>query len=279
MKKIYLLTLAVCITQLLNAQTIDTVKTESVKIDTVTIKKPKTTRVVIEAGPVKVSVGGSDSTKKTKKVVKYPNLTFGLTFEHFDIGLSKYHTNSTFGAPTNYDYLETDTWKTSNIGFDLLQFGVRFSPNVKVMLAAGLDWNHMRLKQNVTILPGQPTLTKTDDNIDYSKNRFSSRYIRVPLYFEYRSPQDKKGNRTSIVLGPEVGFLLNGKVKQISKENGKEKFKDDDYNLEPFRYGANIRVGYGGAGLFFKYYMNDVFAKNQGPADYKNLNFGITFGF
>jgi hypothetical protein len=81
-----------------------------------------------------------------------------------------------------------------------------------------------------------------------------------------------------VVFGPEVGFLLNGKVKQVSKENGKEKFKDD-YNLEPLRYGGNIRIGYGGAGLFFKYYLNDVFAKNQGPADYKNLNFGLTFGF
>src|SRR5690606_1557677 len=157
----------------------------------------------------------------------------------FDIGLSMYHTGSTFGAPAGYDYLETDTWKTSNVGFDVLQLGVRFSPNVKIMLAAGLDWNHMRLKQDVTILPEQSTLTKTDDAINYSKNRFSSRYLRVPLYFEYRSPQGKKGKRTSVVFGPEVGFLLNGKVKQVSKENGKEKFKDD-YNLEPFRYGGSL---------------------------------------
>lgn len=274
MKKIYLLTIALCLGQLLNAQTMDSIKT-----DTIIVKRGKTTRVVIEAGPVKVSVGNSDSTKKTKKVVKYPNVTYGLTFEHFDIGLSQYHTGSDFGAPAGYDYLETDTWKTSNVGFDLLQVGLRFSPNVKIMLAAGLDWNHMRLKQNVTIAAEKPTLQlEPPSGVDYSKNRFSSRYVRVPLYFEYRSPQNKKGNRTSIVFGPEVGFLLNGKVKQVSKANGKEKFKDD-YNLEPFRYGANIRVGYGGAGLFFKYYLNDVFAKGEGPADYKNLNFGITFGF
>lgn len=273
MKKIYLLALAVCLGQMVKAQTADSLKT-----DTIIVKRGSKTRVVIEAGPVKVSVGNQDSTKKAKKTVKYPNVTYGLTFEHFDIGLSQYHTGSNFGAPAGYGYLETDTWKTSNVGFDLLQFGLRFSPNVKVMLAAGLDWNHMRLKQNVTIQPEQPTLTAIPSTVDYSKNRFSSRYVRVPLYFEYRSPQDKKGHRTSIVFGPEVGFLLNGKVKQVSKANGKEKFKDD-YNLEPFRYGANIRVGYGGAGLFFKYYLNDVFAKGQGPADYKNLNFGITFGF
>lgn len=270
MKKIYLIAIAVCMSQLLKAQTTDSVK----------VVKESNSHVVIEAGNVKVSVGKSDSTKAPKKTVKYPSLTYGLTFEHFDIGLSMYHTGSTFGAPAGYDYLETDTWKTSNIGFDLLQLGLRFSPNVKIMLAAGLDWNHMRLKQNVTIAAEKSTLQleQPQDAVDYSKNRFSSRYLRVPLYFEYRSPQGKKGKRTSVVFGPEVGFLLNGKVKQVSKENGKEKFKDD-YNLEPLRYGGNIRIGYGGAGLFFKYYLNDVFAKNQGPADYKNLNFGLTFGF
>nr|WP_294898255.1 outer membrane beta-barrel protein [uncultured Pedobacter sp.] len=270
MKKIYLIAIAVCMSQLLKAQTQTT--------DSVVVTKESGSHVLIEAGNVKVSVGKSDSTKTSKKTVKYPSLTYGLTFEHFDIGLSMYHTGSTFGAPAGYEYLETDTWKTSNVGFDLVQVGLRFSTNVKVMLAAGLDWNHMRLKQNVTIQPEKPTLTKTDDAINYSKNRFSSRYLRVPLYFEYRSAEDKKGNRTSIVFGPEVGFLLNGKVKQISKENGKEKFKDD-YNLEPLRYGGSIRIGYGGAGLFCKYYLNDVFAKNQGPADYKNFNLGFTFGF
>lgn len=268
MKKIHTLIIMLAVLQVSQAQTVDSTST----------KKEGKTKVVIETGNVKVTVGERDSSKKEKKVVKFPSFIYGLTFEHFDIGLSRYHTGSDFGAPDGYPYLETEAWKTSNIGFDIAQMGIRFSPNIKVMLMVGLDWNHMRLKQNITIQPNEPVLTKTDDAINYSKNRFSSRYVRVPLYFEYRSPQGKKGKRASVVLGPEVGFLLNGKVKQVSKENGKEKFKDD-YNLEPFRYGANIRVGYGGAGLFFKYYMNDVFAKNEGPANYKNLNFGITFGF
>lgn len=276
MKQIYLVVLAVCIGQMLSAQTVDSV---TVTEGDVIVKKKVTTTKVVEVGNVKVTVTKSDSTKTVKKTVKFPTFTYGLTFEHFDIGLSLYHTGSDFGAPTNYGFLETETWKTSNVGFDLVQLGVRFSPAVKVMLAAGLDWNHMRLKQNVTILPEQPTLTETDDApIDYSKNRFSSRYVRIPLYFEYRTSENKKGKQASVVFGPEIGFLLNGKVKQVSKENGKEKVKDD-FNLEPFRYGANFRIGYGGGGLFFKYYLNDVFAKNEGPAGYKNLNFGLTFGF
>ncbi|MEO5910664.1 MAG: outer membrane beta-barrel protein [Pelobium sp.] len=274
MKRIYLTVIGLAMLGLTTkAQEQDTVITKT--------KKDGNTVVTIGNGSVKIMVGDKDTTivKKEKKTVKYPKATFGLTFEHFDIGLSQYHTGSDFGAPTGYDYLETETWKTSNVGFDFAQMGIRFNPNFKVMLAAGLDWNHMRLKQNVTIQPEKSTLTAVDDSpIQYDKNRFSSRYLRVPLYFEYRTPQNGKGKRASIVFGPEVGFLLNGKVKQKSGENGKVKFKDD-YNFEPFRYGANLRVGYGGAGLFFKYYMNDVFAKGEGPADFKNLNLGLTFGF
>ncbi|MBK0383726.1 outer membrane beta-barrel protein [Pedobacter sp. SD-b] len=269
MKKIYLIVIALLIVSTTQAQEQDTLKV---------FKKGTKTSMIIDTGGVSITVGKADSTKKEKKTVKYPHATFGITFEHFDIGLSKFHTGSDFSAPVGYDYLENKPWKTSNIGFDLLQFGVRFNPSFKIMLEAGIDWDLIRLVKNVTIEPDKPTLTATPSTIVYDKNRLSSKYLRIPLYFEYRSPQSQKGKRISIVGGPEIGFLLGGKTKQISSENGKVKVKDD-FNFEPFRYGANIRIGYGGVGLFFKYYMNDVFAKNQGPADYKNLNFGLTFGF
>jgi hypothetical protein len=272
MRNIILTVIGLTVASLTQAQTQDSIKI---------LKKGTSTSFKIDSSGVIITVGKADSTVKTKKVekpVKYPDLTFALTFEHFDIGYSKYHTGSDFSVPSGYEFLESRAGKTSNIGFDFLQMGLRFSPNFKIALAAGLDWNHIRLEKNVTIRPDQAVLSATVDAIAYDKNRLSSRYLRVPLYFEYRSPQNTKGKRASIVFGPEVGFLINGKVKQKSSENGKVKVKDD-FNFEPFRYGANLRIGYGGAGLFFKYYMNDVFAKNQGPADYKNLNFGLTFGF
>lgn len=272
MKKIILTTLGLAIASLTFAQ-----KQDSIRI----LKKGTTTSLKIDSSGVSITVGEADTTTKAKKVVKpvvYPKLNFSFDFEHFDIGFSKYHTGSNFNVPAGYEFLENNAGKTSNVGFDFLQMGIRFNANFKIALAAGLDWNHIRLEQNVTIKKENPVLAADVNTIEFDKNRFSSRYLRVPLYFEYRTPQNDKGKRATIVFGPEVGFLLNGKVKQKSSEDGKVKIKDD-FNFEPFRYGANARIGYGGAGLFFKYYMNDVFAKNQGPADYKNLNFGLTFGF
>lgn len=272
MKKIYLLAVCLLAVGFAQGQETDTTKTE----------KSKSKEIVLGANGdgVKITINSNedDSVKKAKKQVKYPKMVFDLTFDRFDIGLSKYHSGSDFSTPAGYPFLETQAGKTLNVGFDFAQMGIRFNPHVKVMLAAGLDWNHMRLRQNVTILPNQPVLTASTDAVDYEKNRFSSRYLRVPLYFEYKTAKNEKGKKATVIFGPEVGFLLNGKVKQVSGANGKTKVKDD-YNFEPLRYGANMRIGYGGAGIFFKYYMNDVFANNQGPADFKNLNFGFTFGF
>jgi hypothetical protein len=156
--------------------------------------------------------------------------------------------------------------------------GYRFTDHFKMYASAGLDWNHMRLKQNITFQKDKSSLTYITDAVDYKKNRFSSRYLRIPLSFQFRTNDDKKGDKLNFVIGPEIGFLLNGKVKQVSNENGKDKFKDD-YNFNPFRYGAFARIGYGGMGVYAKYYGNDVFANGQGPADFRNLSFGLMFGF
>jgi hypothetical protein len=100
--------------------------------------------------------------------------------------------------------------------------------------------------------------------------------VHIPLNFEFRTKENDRGKRFYFVLGPEVSFLLNGKIKQISDERGKEKFYDN-YHFQSVRYGGTFRFGYGGLGLFTKYYFNDMF-NTPAQAGLKNMSFGITFG-
>ncbi len=216
-----------------------------------------------------------DDEKKSKSASK---VTFQFIAARFDLGLSTYTDKGSYTLSPANSYLERETWKSSNFGFEFFQMGYRFNSHFKIYTGAGLDWNHMRLKQNITFQKDQPSLTYVTETIDFKKNRFSSQYLRIPLSFQLRTNDDKKGDKLNFVFGPEIGFLLNGKVKQVSKENGKDKFKDD-YNFNPFRYGAFARLGYGGMGVYVKYYGNDVFADGQGPKDFKNLSFGLMFGF
>lgn len=232
----------------------------------------------------KISVGFGDEgehrwPKDTSYSSKaYPKFSFGLTFSRFDLGLATLVDNGSFTLSPQNNFLRYRSWKTSNVGFDLVQMGVRFNPNFKIYLSGGFDWTLIRLRENITILPNQPVLTYRQDNINYSKNRFSSSYLRIPLSFDFRTNENADGKRAHFVIGPDAGLLLGGRVKQISKENGKQKF-DDDYHFAKVRYGGFVRFGYGDMGIFAKYYFNDMFENSPEQKGLKNFSFGFTVGF
>jgi hypothetical protein len=235
--------------------------------DVDTAKKAKKVSVEVKLG--------SDNDSKEKKSSRF---SAGFTLARFDIGLSRYLDHGSFTLSPENDFLEFESVKTHNIGFELLQMGYRFNSNFKIYLAAGIDWTHIRLKKNITFQKDQSVLTYQTEDIDFKKNRLSSQYLRIPLSFQFRTNDDEHGKKFYFVAGPEIGILLSGKQKQISDERGKVKVKDD-FNFEPFRYGGFVRFGYANFGLYTKYYLSDVFAKNQGPQDFKNISFGLTFGF
>jgi hypothetical protein len=251
--------------------------------DSVTVVKTTTTTTTTtkKGSSFSLTLGVSDDERASRDSTKLANankgrFVGGITFTRFDLGFSKLIDNGSFTlSPTN-DFLDYKASKTSTVSFDVLQIGYRFNTNFKIYVAGGFDWTLIRLKKDITIQKNSPVLAYQTEDIMFSKNRLSSSYVHIPLNFELRTKENDNGKRFYFVIGPEVSFLLNGKVKQVSDERGKEKFKDD-YNFEPFRYGGTVRIGYGGLGIFTKYYANDMFA--SGPQKgLKNLAFGITLG-
>jgi hypothetical protein len=266
MKRLILAALLCGVATLGFAQTTTTATTDSV---TTTTKKSK---IKISMGDFKAK---RDSMHKEKKS---SGVDFDITFSRFDLGLTTLIDNGSFTLSPKNNFLSYRSWKSSNVGFDLVQFGYRFNNSFKVYLSGGFDWTLIRLRKNITIQKDAPVLTYTVDNIDYSKNRFSSTYLRIPLSFEFRSKENSDGKRFRFIIGPDAGLLLGGRVKQISQENGKQKF-DDDYHFTKMEYGAFTRIGYGSAGIFAKYYFTDMFENSPAQAGLKNFAFGFTFGF
>jgi hypothetical protein len=263
--------LTVAMTQTLQAQKTDTASRES---DTTEYKR-KSIMVKFNYGKKKTLSAEQRDSLKLREASK-GRFIGGITFTRVDLGFSKLIDNGSFSlSPTN-DFLSYKGLKTSTVSFDVLQFGYRFTPHFKVYLAGGFDWTLIRLRDDITIQQSRPNLEYVEEPIHFSKNRFSNSYVHIPLNFEFRSKENDRGKRFYFIAGPEVSFLLNGKVKQVSDENGKVKYKDD-YNFQPFRYGGTVRLGYGGLGIFTKYYFNDMF---DSPAQkgLKNMSFGITFG-
>lgn len=249
-------------------------QTDSVKTSTDTTKTRRT-RIRLGFGDDVTQVAINDTTASRSKA---PGFSFGLTFTRFDIGLATLNDNGSFKlSPTN-QFLNYRSWRSSNIGFDILQLSYRFNSSFRIYTAGGFDWTNLRLRESVTILRNQAPLAYTQDNINYEKNRLSVTYIRVPLAFDFRTHDDSDGRRFHFVGAAEMGVRISSSLKQESKENGDQKLSGN-YNFAKFRYGASLRVGYGSIGVFGKYYFNNMFENSPAQDGLRNFSFGMSVGW
>jgi len=276
----HLLTAGLLVSGILGLTAQNTIAQDTVT-STTTITSTNTTNTLNKSKSFSMSVGiagrdivRNDSTRLTQ--ASKGRFIGGITFTRVDLGFSRLVDNGSFTLSPENKFLNYKGGKTSTFSFDVVQFGYRFNPHFKVYVAGGFDWTHIRLRDDITIQKNKPELTYVEDDIHFSKNRFSSSYVHVPLNFELRTSENNNGKRFYFIVGPEIGFLLNGKVKQISEERGKQKFYDD-YNFQSFRYGGTLRFGYNGIGLFTKVYFNDMFASTP-QKGLTNMSFGLTFG-
>lgn len=207
---------------------------------------------------------------------KFPRVFGGITFTRIDWGFSRIMDDGALSLSEENQFLKYK--KASNFGFDVAQFGIRSSDNFKTYISAGFEWNYLRLKQNILLEENTSPISYEPSDIEYSKNVFTTTYLRFPLTFEWRSNQNSHGKRVKAAFGAMTGVLLKGTQRLKSKEHGKQKFKDN-YSLASFQYGPFIRLGYDDFGIFAKYYMNDFFEKSPAQKNLNNLAFGITLGF
>ncbi len=219
---------------------------------------------------------GNEKVTSNHRRESYP--IYGITFSRIDLGLVKLIDNGSFTLSDNNRDFRYRPGKTINFGFDLLQAGYRFNDNFRIFLSGGFDWTYIRLRENIDFLENTTPLEWVDSPVDYSKNRLTATYLRLPLTFELRSKHHSGLGRLRFAFGPEGGFLLKGTQRFKSEEQGKQKFKDD-YNFTQFRYGAFARFGVGSFGIYAKYYFNDIFENSPAQSGLQHMAFGLTLGF
>lgn len=244
-------------------------------------KQMADTTVKVKKRKLTVSFGKSDDDAKADTsytASKEPGFSAGLTFTRFDIGLTTLNDNGSFKLSPVNNFLRYRSWRSSNIGFDVLQVSYRFSSSFRIYTSGGFDWINLRLRESGTVLRDQDVLTFVPDDIKYEKNRLSASYLRVPVAFDFRTHDDADGRRFHFVGGLDMGLLLSSSLKQESKENGDQK-RGGDYHFTKFRYGPFLRVGYGAIGFYAKYYLNDTFDDSPAQAGLRSFNVGMSIGW
>jgi hypothetical protein len=215
----------------------------------------------------------SNGDRKAKKSAKkFKDDRSGL---EFSIGYNAWLDNGSTALSLANSNLELINNKSTNVNLSYVNYFKIYKNFIQFSAGVGIDWNNYRFSKNITLSPKADSMNLVVDNINYSKNKLMAKYVTVPLQLHFATKPNKKGEMLGVAGGVELGYLLNGRQKQISEENGKQKI-DDDYNLADLRLGYTLCANYGNTGIYAKYYPTSTFKESQGP----NLNtFCIGFKF
>ena len=105
-----------------------------------------------------------------------------------------------------------------------------------------------------------------DSGISYNRNKLRTTSVTMPLLLEFNT---HKKNRRSFHLaaGVTLNYNFRAKVLKEFEQNGYDFTvnRTDDYNINPFRYSATVRAGYGDFTIFANYALTGLFENNKGP--------------
>ena len=179
--------------------------------------------------------------------------------------------------PDGYEFLELNSGESVAVNLNFFDWNAKLNGRrLMFVTGLGISWNNWRFQGDRTLIPNAPILSANYDTIGYLKNKLTVSYVTMPLLIEFNT-NDMEKKTFHIGTGIIFGYKLDSHTKQTYDINGDgHKVKVfDDFNLDPFRYDATLRVGYRGYTVFVSYGLNWLFKRNQAP-ELHPLTFGLT---
>jgi hypothetical protein len=214
---------------------------------------------------IKNSFKDGDDDKKKKKKDKPNSIWSGFELGingwlNSDNSLNMDSVNSNFGL--NYG-------KSIAVNFNLWEVNAKIIKNyVFVTTGLGSEINNYRFDKNIRMVGNSnPLVLQVEDSVKYIKSKFTIGYLNAPLYLTFATKPIKKGKRLFISPGVTGGWRFtsyNKRKVEVDGDESKSRNKDD-FNLNPFRVNASLRIGYGDFVLFANYALTDLFQRGKGP--------------
>lgn len=200
---------------------------------------------------------------------------------NLDIGFNSLLYNGSPSFPSSLSNLELDPLKSLHVNVDIFQQKVRlYKKNVSLFYGINYDNNDYRFSRNIDFrVNNDNKLSYERDSVTpgFVRNKLTTRFVTIPLGFNFViNPSAKRSFH--IAVGMHAGYRLTSFFKKVYNDEGKRKRKiHDDYELNNFRYGAFVKVGYGSFTLFGNYVMTPLFREGAGP-EFNTFSFGLTIG-
>lgn len=215
-----------------------------------------------------IAIGGSAQTESAPaKKIGRPDIpgTFAIDFG--------------FNFPTEVQNFNTNMWgsRTANIYY----FYDKRIGDSKYSIHPGIGFGFERYKFNNDRTLGYvagpdspfdtlrmiPVTDVTGSVSSIKKSMLITNYIDIPLELRFNSNPNDLARSFKVSLGFKFGVLYDSFTKLKYRQNGEtKKLKDkQNYQLNPIRYGAFLRLGAGSISVYGYYSISPLFEKGKGP--------------
>ena len=192
-----------------------------------------------------------------------------------------------FYAGVTYNLLGKKPVNVSQSGFSLgfhLGFikDMPINKNRNVAIGLGLGYSANSYNQNLLIDRdniGVVTYNVLEDGNTFTKNKFSSHLIELPVEFRWRTSTATDYNFWRIYMGFKLGYVFAHTTK-YSGDLGKLRHSNiEDFNN--FQYGLTLSAGYNTWNIFLYYALNPIFSDdaslNGNKIDMNAVKIGVMF--
>ena len=196
---------------------------------------------------------------------KFRGHWFGIS-----LGLNSYIDNfSNFNLNSENNYMSVKVSKSYEFSANPIQFSFPFfNRYVGAVTGIGFSMNNYELLQNIDLpIDVNGVIQPTFSTHDYTKNRFKTTSLTIPLLLEFQIRMNDKDKRLFLTLGVIGSYNIQRKLKILYYEdNVQVKFKDKttSWPVNKFNYSGTVRLGYRYFYLFANYSFLPLFIEEQG---------------
>ncbi len=255
---------------------------------------------VVDGDTTKISVGSHTLVVDDNGDVKWRRtkpVKFNGHWAGVDMGINGYFApglSTDYGK--TYGYLNQQYEKSINVNVNVFEQNIAFNKakTIGMITGVGFSFNDYRFSNPTYLSPDSNNQLSGFymRNVSVRKSKLSLFYVTVPVIFEFQTNNDRRSHRFFVGIGmlinarlrshtkiyfnepnkqyylqnPATGQLLPGYYTTPNRTNRNIVKSVDSFNMQPFRFDATLRIGYGIVSLYATYAINQMFLKGQGPA-------------
>jgi len=276
--------------------------------DTTTVKVGSLKVEVVDGDTTKITIGSHALIVDNNGNVKwerYKSRRFNGHWGGVEIGINGYvnsHYNDDFGKA--YDYLDLRYEKSINVNLNIFEqnFSLNKAKSLGIVTGLGFSFNNYSFSTPTYLSPDSIVLRGYYmRNVNVKTSKLTAMYLTIPLFLEIQTLRSKHRGRFHVAIGMLLNARISSHTKIYFNEANQQYYLQDpatslklsnyyttpnrtdrnivksfnSFSLNPFRFDASVRIGYGFINLYATYALNPMFQKNRGP-ELNQWSVGIT---